>query len=64
MIQNGKREKRFFILFTRKENRFEKKGTEKSKIIFETIYGYSYLGNIIWKYCLETLLENITWKHK
>ena len=64
MIQNGKREKKIFYSFHKERESIRKKGTEKSKIIFETIYGYSYLGNIIWKYYLETLLENITWKHK
>ena len=55
MIQNGKREKRFFfILFTRKENRFEKKKIlrvpKKVKLFpkqFTVIVGNIFLINSI-----------------
>ena len=42
MIQNGKREKKIFYSFHKERESIRKKGTEKSKIIFETIYGWKH----------------------
>ena len=64
MIQNGKREKKIFYSFHKERESIRKKRVpKKSKIIFETIYGWKHnyeLENLNAK--LETFM--LSWKRE